>query len=330
MSLPNLVVSDGVGNILEVPELSLAGMDFIRPVAPDPECLIPLPAITQLVVLPGRIAMGYDAEVNRFPQLREYQGHPVYPVGAVLPADYLQLLRPAYSTLLDAPRLRFDAYVPVGRRDGTFFTTAAALDDAVSTGSAAQPLTSRNSGAGDLVDRAVSALEQDPDTALRLDPATERLAELIARIRERSEAGQLVVTMPHPLPLAARELFHSGLDVVQVAVNSAQPAYFDPFHRGSGQGFAALEEVMDIARDSGGAVWIDYQVFPGLTDHPGEIEALRGLLEHPAVRRCMVSSLAVDPDWYLDELRLFTLSREQVGIRQWMATMKDFVPALSV
>ena len=43
MKIPNLVVSDGRGNVFDIPELEMVGLGGLEPVVPKPKDLIPLP-----------------------------------------------------------------------------------------------------------------------------------------------------------------------------------------------------------------------------------------------------------------------------------------------
>ena len=84
MKLPNLVVSDGCGNVFEIPDYLMAGMSLNRPILPEPEDLIALPDGSDLLELPGRGAVGYDAKRGKFVEVRTYRDNPVYAVAAFM------------------------------------------------------------------------------------------------------------------------------------------------------------------------------------------------------------------------------------------------------
>ena len=59
-SLPSLVYCDESGNILDFPELGMAGMAHGRYLAPDLEDLIELPPGSEFFTLPARLPVGID------------------------------------------------------------------------------------------------------------------------------------------------------------------------------------------------------------------------------------------------------------------------------
>lgn len=128
MKLPFMVVSDGCGNIFEIPKITMAGMALTLPVLPNHEDLIPLPHGSDLFTLPGRVAMGYDPGAHDFVEIPTYNGDTVYPVAAFMAPAHLQLYRSAYRRLHDAPVLSLYSYTSVGWQNGTFYVTGTRID----------------------------------------------------------------------------------------------------------------------------------------------------------------------------------------------------------
>jgi len=126
--LPLLVVSDGCGNIFEIPELYMAGMSLSTPVLPDRTTLVELPDGSDLFELPGRVPIGYDPQTREFVEVREYQGKPVWAVAAFMPPAYVQYYRSAYHTMPGAPRLPLYSYTAPGWRNGQFFAAGVRID----------------------------------------------------------------------------------------------------------------------------------------------------------------------------------------------------------
>ena len=60
---PWLVVSDGDGNIFEIPGIQMAGMMLSEPVKPERSSLIALPYGSDLFTLPGRVP--YELSIGR-------------------------------------------------------------------------------------------------------------------------------------------------------------------------------------------------------------------------------------------------------------------------
>lgn len=129
MEIPRLVVSDGAGNVFEIPELEMMGYNGITPSVPDMKELIPLPDGSDLFELPDRIPLGFDRKHSVAIPLTSYGDIEVIPVAAFLAPAYTQLYRAAYQPERGAKRLPLYAYTPVGYADGKFWVPAIRVDD---------------------------------------------------------------------------------------------------------------------------------------------------------------------------------------------------------
>ena len=128
MKSPNLVVSDGCGNLFEIPDLLMAGMTLAMPTQPEEATLLPLPFGSDLFELPKRVPIGYHPKRREFVEVREYQGKPVYAAAAFMAPAYVQCYRSAYVTLPGAPRLALYSYTAVGWRGGKFVVAGLRID----------------------------------------------------------------------------------------------------------------------------------------------------------------------------------------------------------
>ena len=128
MNLPNLVVSDGNGNIFEIPDYYMCGMNGTKIFLPDMEELIPIPYGSDLFELPGRAAIGYDPRKKQFVEVKEYQGNPVYAVSAFMAPAYMQLYRSAYKNGTNSPRLPLYNYTAVGWLENNFYVAGKRTD----------------------------------------------------------------------------------------------------------------------------------------------------------------------------------------------------------
>jgi len=126
--LPLLLVSDGRGDVFEVPELRMAGMSLNECRLPAPEDLVEMPVGSNLYVLPCRVPVGYDPSSKRFVDLPEYGGRKVFAVAAFMAPAYLQILRSAYRTADGAPRLPLYSYTAVGWKNGKFVCAGMRID----------------------------------------------------------------------------------------------------------------------------------------------------------------------------------------------------------
>ncbi|MBN2357500.1 radical SAM protein, partial [candidate division KSB1 bacterium] len=91
--------------MFEVPELLMAGMSLNRTLLPRADELISLPQGSCLFTLPGRAAVGFDPNKNRFVVLKKYLGQPVQAVAAFMAPAYSQIYLAAYHKKENAPDL---------------------------------------------------------------------------------------------------------------------------------------------------------------------------------------------------------------------------------
>lgn len=329
MNIPHLVVGDAAGNFYEVPELYMAGVGFIKPLLPGQKDLLTLTDKTALQVLPGRVAIGYDPDLEKYVQLREYNGTAVFPVAAALPQHQLQIYRSAFSMVLDAPRLPGKNYTATGIRDGAFFTAATEISK-----------TAEKQKSYTFVD---NLTDTDPATLLQSAAVTSDAALVISDANGENEAllpgfiksirslnGEisLYVQTPTLTPSFASSLCSAGVSGLWVSTNSFQEDYFNKLHEPSGSKFEALKASIKAMQDCGGETILDYQVFPGLTDHPREIEAMDTFLAGTAITTLHLSNMAIDPEWYMDELMILALPRDQIGIPGWLEGLHARYPEL--
>lgn len=131
MSRPALVYADAEGNLFDWPELEMVGRSGTRCHRLDPGDWVPLPAGSELFLLPLRLPLGYDVSRKRFQTLAENPmcpGTPVQAVAAFMAPAYTQVYSAAYRTLAGAPLLPLFAYTAVGWHKGRFVAAGFRVD----------------------------------------------------------------------------------------------------------------------------------------------------------------------------------------------------------
>ena len=118
-----LVVADPAGRIVDLPELAALGRAGDALVALERDACIPLPAGSELFLLPGREPLGGDARTG---ELCAVAGATA--VAAFLAPAHTQLLTPAYRAAGGAPRLPLFAYTAVGWHRGRYYVPAVRVD----------------------------------------------------------------------------------------------------------------------------------------------------------------------------------------------------------
>lgn len=128
---PKLLYADEAGNILDFPELEMAGSSGGQWRRMQPGDWIPLPQGSELFLLPSRLPVGYDLQAKNFQVLSEdpdHRGQKVQAVAAFMAPAHTQIYSAAYQTLLDAPLLPLFSYSAVGWLNDRFVVAGVRVD----------------------------------------------------------------------------------------------------------------------------------------------------------------------------------------------------------
>lgn len=121
--IPRMVMADAAGNIMDDPELLMCCNHAGQWRLPHKSELIPLPPESELFLLPGRRAAGFD------PQSGQMELTDDLAVAAFAAPAYTLSAHPVYRTDPDAPLLPLFAYGAVGYAKGRFWIAAKKVDD---------------------------------------------------------------------------------------------------------------------------------------------------------------------------------------------------------
>ncbi|HTL70126.1 MAG TPA: radical SAM protein [Candidatus Eisenbacteria bacterium] len=128
---PRLVFADAKGEVFEHPALEAAGMKAGRLERLDPAHLFPLPEASELFLLPGRLAAGFDAEgrqtVLEFDPYSE-KGAPCFAVAAFIPPGWTLTHSAAFRETEGAPMLPLFAYGACAWYKGKLHASAVRVD----------------------------------------------------------------------------------------------------------------------------------------------------------------------------------------------------------
>ncbi|MDA8163664.1 MAG: radical SAM protein [Desulfobacteraceae bacterium] len=123
-AMPCLVYANSRGEIVDFPELAMAGRSGSRTVQPALADLIPLPEGSELFVLPGRLPVGTDPATGEPLKLAENPGEPeagIQAVAAFMAPAHTAIHTAAFEKTTGAPLLPLFAYTAVGWLDGRFW-----------------------------------------------------------------------------------------------------------------------------------------------------------------------------------------------------------------
>lgn len=118
-----MLAADAQGNITENPRLLMMASRGGKCYTPSPDDLIPLPPESELFLLPGRRALGFNPKTGK----PEISGGTA--VAAFAAPAYTLSAHPAYKSGPDAPALPLFAYGAVGYAAGRFWICAVKTDN---------------------------------------------------------------------------------------------------------------------------------------------------------------------------------------------------------
>ena len=412
-SYPFLLVSDESGNIFEISELRMTGMANMSLTLPEPGECIPLPEGSDVFVLPGRTAFGFDPSTENFTEIEFYNGRRVYPVAAFMAPAYLQYYRAAYAQTPESPPLTLFSYTAVGFKDGEFVVPAERIDPDIRQDweyvdlheiERRAPMVLEQYPDNRLVDHlinncalcygcpaarnfvmgrwecpvptspgcnaeCVGCISKQPEdsgfppaqnrigfvptpeeiaafTVPHLDNAenpvmsfgqgcegepllvADTIAEAVKKVRKRTNRGVININTNGGDPEAVENLCGAGMESLRVSMNSAQPDLYHAYYRPLDYGFDEVLESIRIAGSHGLWVSLNYFVFPGLTDHQSEMEALDRILAEGNVDMIQTRNLNLDPFVYISSLGLEDLGTGFIGVRNWANRLRDEHPSV--
>lgn len=122
---PFMVFADAKGNIYDHPELRMLCSRAGELSTPRPDELMPLPEGSEFFLLPGRAALGLDAETGR---VEELEGEESLAVAVFASPAHTLSATAAYRTRPGAPVLPLFAYGALGFYEGRFYVCARRVD----------------------------------------------------------------------------------------------------------------------------------------------------------------------------------------------------------
>ncbi|MGD0397504.1 MAG: radical SAM protein [Syntrophobacteraceae bacterium] len=147
----------------------------------------------------------------------------------------------------------------------------------------------------------------------------------IRMMRKATGRGTINLNTNGSLPDAVEKLCRAGLQSIRVSINSARPEYYERYFRPKGYSFEHARRSISVVKTNGGFASINYFVLPGFTDQQSEWNALRELISETRLDLIQMRNLNIDPDWYLDKLRV-NLSEKKIGIQRLISQIRDEFP----
>ncbi len=155
----------------------------------------------------------------------------------------------------------------------------------------------------------------------------EVIGQAIRAIRKATSRGTINLNSNSSLPDRVADLARAGLDSIRVSLNSAQENYYNLYYRPRNYRFADVMRSIDVMKDNGRLVSLNYFILPGFTDSEQEFIALCQLLRDHRPDFIQLRNLNIDPEWYLKSLA-FPQHAPAIGIRRWLSRIREEFPLL--
>jgi pyruvate-formate lyase-activating enzyme len=180
--------------------------------------------------------------------------------------------------------------------------------------------------AAEIMEFTVPHLEQTPRPVISFGQGCEGepllqgelIAESIKQIRARTNKGIINLNTNGSRPDTLKNLFEAGLNSIRVSLNSAQEEYYHAYYNPRDFTFEQVTASLTLARDFNRWSSLNYLIFPGFTDHRSEMAALRTLIRKVKPNMIQTRNLNIDPEWYVNELKLDQLQPDFIGMRAWI------------
>lgn len=149
----------------------------------------------------------------------------------------------------------------------------------------------------------------------------ETLRDSIKLIRTKTQNGIINLNTNASKPEAVEALCKAGLQSIRVSMNSAQEKNYLKYYNPTNYSFDDVLESLRIARKY--KIWasLNYFVFPGYTDEPDEVAALKKLIKAYDVSMIQWRNFNIDPEWYAEIVPLGT-GTQTIGIKNLVDQIK--------
>ncbi|WPD20753.1 MAG: radical SAM protein [Candidatus Electrothrix scaldis] len=155
-------------------------------------------------------------------------------------------------------------------------------------------------------------------------PTLEKSIELI---RQQTPKGTINLNSNASLPDAVKKLVAAGLDSIRVSMNSARPDFHQRYYRPSGFTFSDVRRSIEVMKEAGKHVSLNYFILPGFTDDPEEYDAFCELIAATGPDLIQLRNLNMDPEHYRKAVQ-HAPKQQPLGMLRWLDNLKKEFPAL--
>jgi len=158
---------------------------------------------------------------------------------------------------------------------------------------------------------------------------TDTIEKAIIAIRKKTDRGTINLNSNASLPQSVKRLADAGLDSLRVSINSAQEKYHHNYYRPQNFSLSDVFKSIEVMKNEGKFVSLNYFILPGFTDSLQEFDALCSLLNTFKPDRIQLRNLNMDPEYYLKSIKL-DLPVISMGMKEWITRIKSDFPQLQL
>ena len=176
------------------------------------------------------------------------------------------------------------------------------------------------------VERAVVSFGQgcegEPLTAVKA------IAPAIEMIRQKTDRGTINLNTNAGIPDHVKTLCNAGLDSMRVSMNSVRENCYHAYFRPKSYAFSDVGRSIDIAKEKGKFVSINYLNCPGFTDSAKEVEALVQFIRTHGIDMIQWRNLNFDPKRYIHLMKMAEDGGKPTGMTLLINNLRQEFPRL--
>ncbi len=143
-------------------------------------------------------------------------------------------------------------------------------------------------------------------------------------IKEHKGPHTININTNGSLPVAIYELAKAGLNSIRVSMNSADEKKYMAYYRPISYSFKDVQKSIEVAKEEGLFVSLNYLFFPGISDTEEEFEALVNLVDKYKIDLIQLRNLNIDPELYLNCIS--SIKTPYMGLSNFMKRLKKQCP----
>lgn len=158
------------------------------------------------------------------------------------------------------------------------------------------------------------------------EPLTEShlIVASIREIRKKTAKGIINLNTNGSYPDRVDAICKAGLDSIRISISSARATLYQRYYRPTDYVFKDVLTSLRIARSHGVFTMINHLIFPGISDQPSEIEALRKVIETSVVVFIHIKNLNIDPQLYIAKVQVE--GEEEIGTQKMIRILQKEFP----